>query len=63
MEIRALSQGTAQVRLGFVARLQRLTPGRLTRKMLALPHVHLANLRVLAVVPGDGQDEDQDKGK
>ncbi len=51
MELRALAQRTAHL----ADWLQHIGPGRTTRKMSAHPHAHVANLRVLAVVPGDGQ--------
>jgi len=55
MELRALSPGTANLCLCFAAFLQRLTTRGLTRKTSMRPEVRVASLRVLAVVPGDGQ--------
>jgi teichuronic acid biosynthesis glycosyltransferase TuaC len=55
MELRALTQGLPRLRLGVAAWLQRLAPGGPTRNTSAPPHARVESLRVLAVVPGDGQ--------
>jgi len=55
MGLRALTEAVAKLHLGITASWQDLTAGRPSQNTSAVVQAPLGSLRVLAVVPGDGQ--------